>query len=193
MLPRLQCTITSIRFSSLRQRPNRHISPPFAHPHSVVPSLASPSHLRPIPLVLFYDFISLDDQESQDTWSSRSILPFTQRHNGNPEALFCAGSRVISASERARARALRRHVHKCIYTYNYIDCIADEFADCTIYDYIGSIKRNENARTTCHTRVTPRFSPSIRSSLSVVDLRYLEDSLQSIKRNSRSKRFREKR
>lgn len=128
--------------------------------------------------------------------SHRTLGPrarFYRLHSdGNPEALFCAGLHVIFASERARARALRRHVHKCIYTYNYIDCTADEFADCTIYDYIGSIKRNENARTTCHTRVTPRFSPSIRSSLSVVDLRYLEDSLQSIKRNSRSKRFREK-
>jgi hypothetical protein len=52
---------------------------------------------------------------------------------------------------RARARAClpAPHVHKCIYTYDYIDCTADEFADCTIYDCIGSIKRNENARATC--------------------------------------------
>lgn len=105
--------------------------------------------------------------------------------NDNPEALFCAGHRFC---ERARARAFRRHVHKCIYTYNYIDCTADEFADCTIYDCIGSIKRNENARTTCHTRVTLRIASP--STLALPFQRWIKilDSLQNIWESTRSKR-----
>jgi len=44
-------------------------------------------------------------------------------------------------------------------TYNYLNCTADEFADCIIYDCIGSIKHNENVHTTCHTCVWPLDSP----------------------------------
>jgi len=73
------------------------------------------------------------------------------RRNDRQEALLQpdAAPRSESVRIRARARLPAPHVHKCIYTYDYIDCTADEFADCTIYDCIGSIKRNENARATC--------------------------------------------
>lgn len=149
----------SIRFLVFDREPidePRLIPPLSVHP----PSFLSPPLCLPpeIPLFRFLRLcistvrITTGHLACPGVASRRREYSVIFRCNGKPEATSQRTSCVVRSE-----RTLPGAVYIIVHIRMTIDCNADEFADCTIYDCIGSIKRNENARAT---RAVPR-DPSI--------------------------------